>query len=128
MNLRFVKNHLWNSFERLFNETGKLISEQIEITGVNTINIKELTWMPTRLLCSRVSQITNAKTDVFSDSVLCVGKMGDDPIANWKSKVINGIRRIIFAELNRIDGMPTSSSGNTPRDSRCWASSRRFKI
>ena len=25
--LRFVKNHLWISVERLFNETGKLISE-----------------------------------------------------------------------------------------------------
>ena len=27
-NLRYVKNHLWNSVGKLFNETGKLISEQ----------------------------------------------------------------------------------------------------
>ena len=33
-NLRYVKNHFWNSVGQSFNETGKLISEQKEITGV----------------------------------------------------------------------------------------------
>ena len=33
-NLHHVKNHLWNSVGQLFNETGKLISEQKEISGV----------------------------------------------------------------------------------------------
>ena len=28
------------------------------------------------LLCSRAYQITNAKTYIFTDSVLCVGKNG----------------------------------------------------
>ena len=68
-NLRFVKNHLWNSVGQLFNETRKLISEQTEITGVHTIDFKELTWMSTCLLCSRAYQFTNAKAYVFSDSV-----------------------------------------------------------
>ena len=36
-NLRFVKNHLWNSLERLLNENGKLISEQEEISGVISV-------------------------------------------------------------------------------------------
>ena len=52
-NLRFVRNHLWNSVGQLFNETGKLISEQTEIAGVNTIDFEELTWMSTSLLCSQ---------------------------------------------------------------------------
>ena len=86
-NLRYVKNHLWKSVGQLFNENEKLISEQTEITGVSTINFKELTWMLTSFLCSRAYRITNAKTYVFSDSVLCVAKMGDDPIATWKSKI-----------------------------------------
>ena len=85
-NLRYVKNHLWNSVKHLFNETEKLISGQIEITGANTINFRELTWMSTRLLCSKAYQYTNAKACVFSGSVLSVGKMGDDPIATWKRK------------------------------------------
>ena len=36
-NLRYVKNHLWNSVGQLFNGTEKLISGQTEITGLNTI-------------------------------------------------------------------------------------------
>ena len=35
-NLRYVKSSLWNSVGRLLHETGKLISEQKEITGVST--------------------------------------------------------------------------------------------
>ena len=86
---------------------GKLISEQKEITGVNTIKFKDSTWMSTSLLCSRTYRITNAKAYVFSDSVLCVGKMGDDPIATWKSKIKLYWENNHFKNVNRIDGMPT---------------------
>ena len=40
-NLRYVKHNLRNSVGQLFNETGKLISEQKEITGVSTIDLKD---------------------------------------------------------------------------------------
>ena len=86
-NLRYVKNNLWNSVGLSFRETGNLISEQKEITGVSTIGFKDATWMSTRSLCEKAYQITNAEAYVFSDFVLCVGKMGDDPIATWKSKI-----------------------------------------
>ena len=70
-NLRFVNNHLWNCVGQLFSETGELISEQTEITDVNTINFRELTWMSTSFLCSKAYPITNAKAYVFTDSVIC---------------------------------------------------------
>ena len=89
------------------NETGKLISEQKEITGVNTIRFKDSTWMWTSLLCSRAYRITHAKANVFSDSVLCVGKMGDDPVATWKSKIKLYSENNHFKDMNRIDGIPT---------------------
>ena len=60
-NSRYVKHNLWNSVGQLFNETGKLISEQKEITGVSTTKIKDATWMSTSLLCGKAYQITNAK-------------------------------------------------------------------
>ena len=47
VNLRFVKNHLCNSVEQLFSETGKLIRGQTEITGVSTTGFKDATWMST---------------------------------------------------------------------------------
>ena len=74
VNLRFVKNHLWTSVEQLFKETGKLSRNQTEIAGVTTIDYNEHTLRSTSLLCDRAYQITNAKTFVFSDSVLCVEK------------------------------------------------------
>ena len=85
-----------------------LVSEQTEITGVNTINFKELAWMATSLLYSKAYQITNAKTYVFSDSVLCVGKMEDDPIATWKSNFKWYSENYHFKVTNRIDGTPTA--------------------
>ena len=106
-NLRDVKNHLWNGVGQLFRETGKLISDQKEITGVSTINFKDATWMSTSMFRQKAYQITNAKTYVFSDSVLCVGKMGDDPIATWKSKIKWYLGNNHFKDMNRIDGMPT---------------------
>ena len=70
-----------NSVGQLFKESEKLISEQKEITGVSTVGFQDATWMSTSFLCEKVYRIINAKVYVFSDSVLSVGKMGDDPIA-----------------------------------------------
>ena len=95
-NLRFVKNHFWNSVGQLFNEAGKLISQQTEITCVNTIYFKELTWMSTSLSCSRAYQITNAKPCVFSDSVLCVGEKREMTLLQPGRAKLNGIQRIII--------------------------------
>ena len=106
-NLRHVKNYLWYSTRQLFRETGKLIDDQKEITGVSTTGFKKATWMWTSLLCEKAHRITNAKTYVFSDSVLCVGKMGDDLVATQKSKIKWYSDNNSFSELNRIDGMPT---------------------
>ena len=88
------------------------------------IDFKELTWRSTSFLCSRAYQITNAKTFIFSNSVLCVGKMGDDPSAAWKKR----IQRIITSR-NWIASTVCrrSSSGKCCQDSRRWTSSKRFK-
>ena len=106
-NLRYVQNHFWVSVGLLLNENEKLIGEQKEITVVSTINFKDCEWMSTSLWCSKAYQITNAKAHVFSDSVLCVGKMGDDPIATWKSK----IRRFSEnADGVRVENIPRKSN------------------
>ena len=75
-NLRYVKNHHWNTAGQLFSETGKLISGQTEITGFSTIDFQDLTWMSTSLLHNRAYQYSTAKAYVFSDSVLCLGDNG----------------------------------------------------
>ena len=55
VNLRFVKNH-------------------------TTIDCKELTWRSTGFLCNIAYQLTTAKTYVFADSVLWLGKVGAENI------------------------------------------------
>ena len=107
MNLRYVKNNLWNKIVQSFRETGKLIGDQNEITGIRTNDFQEATWMQTSLLCEKAYRFTNAKTYVFSDSVLCVGKMEDDPIANWKRQIQWYSENNHFKDMIRIDGMPT---------------------
>ena len=47
------------------------------------------------------------KLYIFSDSVLCVGEMGDDPNAAWKNEIKWYSQNNHFKELNRIDGMQT---------------------
>ena len=78
-----------------------------KITGVSTVGFKDVTWMSRSLLCEKAYWITNAKAYVFSNSVLCVVKMGDDPIATWKSKIKWYSENNHFNDMNRIDGMPT---------------------
>ena len=80
----------------------------MEIIGVTIIDFKELTWRSTSLLCSRVYQIKHAETNIFSDSVLCVGKWEMIRLQRGRTKS-NGIRRMITSKIsiNRIDGVPT---------------------
>ena len=101
---RIISGSLWSSYSK---KLKKLIRNQTEITGVTTIDFEEFTWRSTSLLCNRAYQITNAKTYVFADPVLCLGKMGDDPTAAWKNKIRWYSENNHLKELNRIDVMPT---------------------
>ena len=58
-NLRSIKNQHLNSVKQLFRTTEKLIEDQVEITGLSTID--------------RAVRIMKSKTYVFADSVLCLG-------------------------------------------------------
>ena len=91
-NLRCVKNHL--------RRREKLVSGQTETAGISLINFQDARWMSTSLLHSRAHQHSIAKVYVFSDSVLCLGKMGE----SWKSKIQWYSDNNYFKDLNRIDG------------------------
>ena len=52
LNLRSVKNQSSNSVEHLFRTTEKLIQEQMEITGLSTINWDHLMWRENQLCCA----------------------------------------------------------------------------
>ena len=105
-NLRFAKKHLWQTAEQLFRETEKLISGQTETIGISLINFQDSRWMSTSLLHSRACQYATAKAYVFSDFVLCLGKVGTDPVESWKKQIQWCSETIYFSELTRIEGKP----------------------
>ena len=89
------------------NSSSTPIKDQKEISNLTTIDYKEHTWSATSFLCDKAFEITNAKTYVFTDSVLCLGSMGDDPIAARKNKIKWHLENRYLKDLNRIDGMRT---------------------
>ena len=62
--------------------------------------------MSTSLLCENANQITTQKA-TSSPTLCCVGKIRDDPIPTWKSKMKLYSEKNHFQDMNRIDGMPT---------------------
>ena len=69
----------------------KLIAEQSdEIYGVNTINWEDFSWKHLSLIGDEeVISLSHAKVYEFSDSVLCLGKMSQNPQSNtvWEDKL-----------------------------------------
>ena len=95
---------LWSSYSKCLKNWSR-----IKKSNLTTIDYKELTWSATSLICEKAFEITNAKTYVFADSVLCLGSMRDEPIEAWKKKMKWFSENNHFKELNRIDGMQTES-------------------
>ena len=58
-----------NVVRQLFQMTERLIRDQTQITGLTAID--------------RAVQLAFVKTDVFADSVLCLGGLNTEPIKAW---------------------------------------------
>ena len=84
----------------------KLISGQREITGESLIDSVDLWWISTGLLHSRTYQYADADVYVFSDSVLCLARVGPNPAESWKKQTQWYSETNYSLELNRIDGKP----------------------
>ena len=91
-NLHSVKNTGKDlTMKQMFDISEKLIAEQSdEIYGVNTSNYGDSSWKHLSLIDDEevISQ-ADAKVYVFSDSVLCLGKMSENPESNtvWAEKL-----------------------------------------
>ena len=74
-NLHSSRNTKESKIKQLFDVLQKLISNQEEIYGISTINWDTQPWRGTTLLSDRAVKLSTAKVYVFSDSVLCLGKI-----------------------------------------------------
>ena len=107
-------------------ETEELVRGQTETAGISMINFQDLRWVSTSLLHSRAYPSSTARGYVFSDSVLCLGKMGDGPVESWKRQIQRYSDNNYFEQLNRIDGQHMEFEWKISSDSLQWESSIRF--
>ena len=107
-NLHSIRNTEDLTMKQMFDMSEKLISEQSdEIYGVNTINWEDSSWKRLSLIGDEeVINLSHAKVFVFSDSVLCLGKMNKNPQSNtvWENRLTWFRSSPGYRALDKIDG------------------------
>ena len=102
--------------KQMFDISEKLIVGQSdEIYGVNTINWDDSSWKHLSLIGDEeVISLSHAKVYVFSDSVLCLGKMNENPQSNtvWEDKLTWFKSSSQYRALDTIDGEPMEFEWN----------------
>ena len=100
--------------KRNFEASQRLIKDQPEISGVSRICWQTHLWEGKSLLCGKAVRLVTARVNVFSDSVLCLGKVNTYPQSNaaWESKLEWFKSTHQYKELDRIDGKPMEFEWN----------------
>ena len=99
----------------MFDISTTLVSEQDEISGLETIGWENHSWRYLSLIGDeRIINLQRTKVYVFSDSVLCLGKIFENPESNdaceqrlgWIKSSQN------YRHFDRIDGEPMELEWN----------------
>ena len=104
------------TLKQMFDTSENLIAEQSdEIYGVNTVDWDDSSWKHLSLIGDEeVISLSHAKVYVFSDSVLCFGKMNENPQSNivWEDKLTWFKSSSQYRALDTIDGEPMEFEWN----------------
>ena len=89
-----IQNSIMNSkdltLKHMLDITSKLVSEQDEINNLDNIQWGKNSWKQLSLIGDEtVINLQRTKVYVFSDSVLCLGKIHQHPESNeaWKERI-----------------------------------------
>ena len=114
-----VKNSEDLTLKQMFDVTAQLVNDQDEINGLGRILWRKKSWTRLSLICDEtVINLQSTKVFVFSDSVLCLGRVLQHTESNeaWK----NSCRRRSREKLQRSWCYQLNSSGTSSLDSqRC---------
>ena len=120
------------TMKQMFDISEKLISEQSdEIYGVKTINWEDSSWKYLSLIGDEeVISLLHTKVYVFSDSVLCLGKIHENPQSNtpWEDRLRWFKISPEYRTLDRIDGEPMEFEWNIFQDSPHCGSVKKSKV
>ena len=114
-NWHSIKNTKDLTIQRMFEISAKLLSEQDEIYGVKTIDWEIPSWTNLSLIGDeQVISLQRTKVYVFSDSVLCLGKIHENSQSNtaWEQRLDWFKTSPEYRNLDRIDGEPMKFEWN----------------
>ena len=114
-NQNFMVNTTDLTLKQMFDISAKLVAEQDEISGLETICWEKHSWKYLSLIGDeRIINIQRAKVYVFSDSVLCLGKIHQHPISNesWKKRIEWITSSQSYRNFDGISGEPTEFEWN----------------
>ena len=110
-----VKNHESLTLKQMFDVTAQLVNNQEEINGLDKVLYGKNSWTRLSLIDDGiVINLQRAKVSVFSDSVLCLGKVLQHPESSeaWTNRVA-GIRSVkIYRDYDTITGESTEFEWN----------------
>ena len=121
-----VKNHESFTLKQMFDVTAQLVNNQEEINCLDKILNGKNSWTHLLLIHDEVViNLQSTKVYVFSDSVLCLGKVLQHPECNeaWKNRVAGVRAERSYRDYDAINGESTefewnsdllSSMGQTP--------------
>ena len=110
-----IKNSTNLTLKKMFDISEKLVSEQEEINNVDKIHWKNHSWKQLSLIGDEtVINLQRAKVYVFSDSVLCLGKVHQHPESNqaWKDRIGWITTDTSYKDYDGISGEPTEFEWN----------------
>ena len=103
------------TLKQMFDIPAKLVAEQDEISNLETIGWDKHSWKHLSLIGDeRIINLQRAKVYVFSDSVLCLGKIHHNPDANeaWKKRIEWITTSQGYRDYDGISGEPTEFEWN----------------
>ena len=110
-----VKNHESLTLKQMFNVTAQLVNNQEEINCLDKILYGKNSWTHLSLINDEVViDLQSTKVYVFSDSVLCLGKVLQHPECNeaWKNRVAGVRAERSYRDYDAINGESTEFEWN----------------
>ena len=114
-NWHSIKNTKDLTMKQMFDISAKLVSEQDEIYGVKTVDWENSSWKYLSLIGDeQVISLQRTEVYVFSDSVLCLGKIHENLQSNtaWGQRLEWFKTTPDYRNLDRTDGEPMDFEWN----------------
>ena len=110
-----VKNHESLTLKQMFDVTAQLVNNQEEINCLDKILYGKNSWTRLSLIDDEiVTNLQRTKVYVFSDSVLCLGKVLQHPDSNeaWKNRFAGARAERSYRDYDAINGESTEFEWN----------------